>query len=247
MKRLTQLTVLAAICFAMALSAVAQEKSVALTPVPRSNERDDWWTKRHTEKTDLMAKGDVDLLMIGDSITHGWENQKEVWGEFYGERKILNYGFSGDRTEHVLWRLQNSPLDKISPKAITIMIGTNNIGHGSSSPKDAADGVQAIVELLQKQYPDARIFVLYVFPRDEQPDGELRKKVNEINGYLPGMIGKHKNVVLVDIGYLFLDENGVLPKSIMGDSLHPGKDGYRIWAKAVEPILKPIFDEKTAQ
>ena len=242
MKRLMQWGVLAMMCFAMTLVAVGQEKSVALTPVPRPDERDDWWMKRHAEKVALMEQGNVDLLMIGDSITHGWDNQKEVWNQFYAGRNILNYGFSGDRTEHVLWRLQNSPLDKISPKAITIMIGTNNIGHGSSSPKDAADGIQAIVELLQKQYPDARIFVLYVFPRDEQPDGDLRQKVNEINGYLPEMIGKHKNVALVDIGYLFLNDDGVLPKTIMGDSLHPNKDGYIIWASAVEPFLKPIFD-----
>jgi len=242
MKRLMQWGMLAMMCFAMTLGAVAQEKSVALTPVPRPDERDDWWMKRHAEKVALMEQGNVDLLMIGDSITHGWEHQKEVWEQFYAGRKVLNYGFSGDRTEHVLWRLQNSPLDKISPKAITIMIGTNNIGHGSSSPKDAADGIQAIVELLQKQYSDARIFVLYVFPRDEQPDGNFRKQVNEINGYLPGMIGKHKNVALVDIGYLFLNDDGVLPKTIMGDSLHPNKDGYITWASAVEPIFKPIFD-----
>ena len=240
MKRLMQLSVLAAICFAMTLAAVAQEKSVALTPVPRNNEG--WWQNRHAEKVALMEKGDVDLLMIGDSITHGWEGQKEVWEKFYAGRKILNYGFSGDRTEHVLWRLQNSPLDKINPKAITIMIGTNNIGHGSSTPKDAADGIQAIVELLQKQYPDAKIFVLYVFPRDEKPDGNLRKKVDEINGYLPEMIGKHKNVALVDIGYLFLNDDGVLPKDIMPDFLHPNKEGYIIWGNAVEPFLKPIFD-----
>jgi lysophospholipase L1-like esterase len=223
----------------MTLSAVAQEKSVALTPVPRN---DDWWTKRHAEKVELMKQGNVDLLMVGDSITHGWENQKDVWEKFYTGRNILNYGFSGDRTEHVLWRLQNSPLNAIRPKAITIMIGTNNIGHGSSSPKDTADGIRAIVGLLQKQYPDAKIFVLYVFPRDEKPDGDLRQKVNEINGYLPALLGRLNNVTLIDIGHLFLNDDGVLPKTIMPDFLHPNKDGYLIWGNAVEPILKPIFE-----
>ncbi len=240
MKRIMIWGIFAAICLAMTLSTVAQEKSVALTPVPRDTE--EWWTKRHAEKSELMKQGNVDLLMIGDSITHGWEGHKDVWDKFYAGRNILNYGFSGDRTEHVLWRLQHSPLDAIKPKAITIMIGTNNIGHGSSTPKDAADGIRAIVDLLQKQYPEAKIFVLYVFPRDEQPDGELRKKVNEINGYLPEWVGQRKNVVLVDIGYLFLNDDGVLPKDIMPDFLHPNKEGYTIWGNAVEPILKPIFD-----
>ena len=238
MKRLAQCGVFAVLCFAMTLASVAQEKSVALTPVPRN---DDWWQKRHTEKVELMKKGNIDLLMIGDSITHGWEGQKEVWEKFYTGQNILNYGFSGDRTEHVLWRLQHSPLDTISPKAIIMMIGTNNIGSGSSSPKDTADGILAIVDLLQKQYPVAKIFVLYVFPRDEKPDGDLRQKVNEINGYLPEQVGKLNNVVLIDIGDLFLNDDGILPKNIMPDFLHPNKEGYLIWAKSLEPILKPIL------
>ena len=189
-----------------------------------------------------MKKGNVDQLMIGDSITHGWEGQEEVWNKFYTGRSILNYGFSGDRTEHVLWRLQNSPLDAVRPKAITIMIGTNNVGSGSSSSKDAADGILAIVDLLQKQYPDAKIFVLYVFPRDEKPDGDLRRKINEINSYLPALLGNLNNVTLVDIGFLFLDDDGVLPKAIMPDFLHPNKEGYIIWGNAVEPFLKPFFE-----
>jgi len=233
----------------MFLTVAAQEKSVALTPDVQPA---DWWQKRHEEKVALMKKGDVELLMIGDSITHGWEGAgKEVWDKYYANRKILNDGFSGDRTEHVLWRLQHSPLDAIHPKAITIMIGTNNIGHGSSSPKETAEGIRAIVDLLQKQYPDAKIFVLYVFPRNDTPlrdsmrndNPDLGAKVREINSYLPEMVGKLKNVTLVDIGYLFLDENGTLPKSIMPDLLHPNAEGYEIWAKAVEPILKPIFDK----
>ncbi|MCL2120184.1 MAG: GDSL-type esterase/lipase family protein [Planctomycetaceae bacterium] len=137
--------------------------------------------------------------------------------------------------------MQHSPLDAINPKAVTIMIGTNNIGHGSSTPQDTADGIRAIVDLLQEQYPDAKIFVLYVFPRDEQPDGELRQKVVEINSRLPELVGKLKNVTLIDFGHLFLNDDGVLPKDIMPDFLHPNKEGYLIWAKAVEPILKPIF------
>ncbi|MCL2119816.1 MAG: hypothetical protein FWH27_15475, partial [Planctomycetaceae bacterium] len=96
MKRLTHWGIFVSVCFAMTLAAIAQEKSVALTPVPRS---DDWWQKRHAEKVELMKQGNVDLLMIGDSITHGWEGQQEVWDTFYAGRRILNYGFSGDRTE----------------------------------------------------------------------------------------------------------------------------------------------------
>ncbi|MDR2757592.1 MAG: GDSL-type esterase/lipase family protein [Planctomycetaceae bacterium] len=116
--------------------------------------------------------------MIGDSITHGWDNKgKTVWDSYYGHRKPINLGFSGDRTEHVLWRLEHLPLDKISPKAAVLMIGTNNIGHNSSSPKDAADGIKAIVEKLEKQYPALKIIVLNVFPRDNKSEDNNRKKL----------------------------------------------------------------------
>jgi lysophospholipase L1-like esterase len=227
--------------FALALTAYAQEKSAALTPKDRNGEA--WWKKRFDEKVEQMKQGDIDLLLIGDSITHGWDNHEKIRDKFYADRKILNFGFSGDRTEHVLWRLENAPMDAIRPKAVTLMIGTNNIGHGSSQPKDAADGILAIVQKLQTLYPNAKIFVLYVFPRDEKPEGNLRAKVNEINSYLPKLLADLNNVVLADIGYLFLKEDGTLPKSIMPDSLHPNDDGYTIWGDAVEPFLKPLFEK----
>lgn len=239
MKLTTRLFLVAVICSMTAFSALAQGTSTALDPQPRS---DEWWTQRHAEKCELMKQGDVDLLMIGDSITHGWENQKPVWDKFYAGRKILNLGFSGDRTEHVLWRLQNSPLDAIKPKAATIMIGTNNMGAKTCTPKEAAVGIRAIVDLLQNQYPDIKVFVLYVFPRDNQSDGTLRLQTEQINADLPGLLGGYKNVTLIDINHKFLDANGVLEPYIMPDFLHPNTYGYVLWGEAVEPFLKPIFD-----
>ena len=239
MKMTARLFGVAVVCSLMAFSVLAQNNSTALDPIPRP---DEWWTKRHAEKCDLMQQGDVNLLMIGDSITHGWEDQQPIWDKFYASRKILNLGFSGDRTEHVLWRLLNSPLDAISPKAATIMIGTNNMGAKTCTPQEAAVGIQAIVDLLQKQYPDIKIFVLYVFPRDNKPDGVLRLQTEQINSLLPGLLGDYKNVTLIDINHKFLDANGVLEPYIMPDFLHPNTYGYVLWGEAVEPFLKPIFD-----
>ncbi|MDR0610260.1 MAG: GDSL-type esterase/lipase family protein [Planctomycetaceae bacterium] len=216
-------------------------QSVALLPVDR---KDDWWVKRHADNVAKMEKGDINLLMIGDSITHGWDGQgKTVWGSYYGHRKPINLGFSGDRTEHVLWRLEHLPLDKISPKAAVLMIGTNNIGHNSSSPKDAADGINAIVEKLEKQYPALKIIVLNVFPRGNKVDDGNRKKVDEINSYLPELLKNKPNVTLLDINRVFLDTEKNLSKEIMPDFLHPNTYGYELWAKAVEPTLTVLLGE----
>ncbi len=219
-------------------------QSVALTPVDR---QDKWWGERHVANVAQMEKGDIDLLMIGDSITHNWDKAdkgRKVWDSYYGHRKAINLGFSGDRTEHLLWRLEHLPLTRINPKAAVLMIGTNNVGHKSTSPKEAADGIKAIVEKLEKQYPTMKILVLHVFPRDEKPDGALRKAVDEINSYLPELLQGKENVTLLDINPVFLDENKNLPKSIMADRLHPDRYGYELWAKAMEPTLTQMLGEE---
>ena len=237
-------------CILLGLFAVAsvQAQNKALDPIDR---KDDWWTQRHAENVERMNRGDVGLLLVGDSITHGWDHHPELRDKFFGEFKPINLGFSGDRTSHVLWRLEHLPLDKISPKAAMIMIGTNNIGHrDGSTPKEAAQGIVAIVGELKRQYPKLQIIVLKVFPRDEKPDGEYRKKVNEINAVLPEMLetallalprSASRDVRIVDINAGFLDADGTLPKRIMDDFLHPGKEGYEYWGEKIVPIIKEFF------
>ncbi len=217
-------------------------QNVATTPADKA---DEWWVKRHAANVEQMQKGDIELLMIGDSITHGWEGAgKKTWDMYYAARKPINLGFSGDRTENVLWRLDHLPLEKITPKAAVLMIGTNNVGHGSSNPREAAEGIKAIVERLKKAYPEIKILILNVFPRDEKPDGGLRKKVDEINSYLPELLQGEKNVTLLDINAKFLEKDGTLPKEIMPDFLHPQEKGYGIWARAVEPKLIELLGEE---
>jgi len=236
---------LAGVTLGLLLAGYAQAQNKALDPVDR---KDDWWVQRQAENVEQMNQGDIELLLIGDSITHGWENQRELYEKFFGAYKPINLGFSGDQTAQVLWRLNHLPLDKITPKAAMIMIGTNNIGHqDGSTPKETADGIAAIVEKLQKQYPKMQIIVLRVFPRDEKPDGEYRKKVNEINAALRALLPKTLNVWLVDINAGFLDKDDTLPKSMMEDFLHPGKEGYEYWGKTVAPIIKDAFQQYDRQ
>ncbi len=240
MKRTSLALLGIALFFSAAVSIFAQH--VAVTP---EDKKDDWWVKRHAENVEQMSKGDIDLLMIGDSITHGWEGGgKNYWDMYYSFRKPINLGFSGDRTENVLWRLDHLPLDKISPKAAMIMIGTNNVGHDSTNPKETSEGIKAIVNRLQKAYPEMRILVLNVFPRDNKPDGKYRKLVDEINSYLPDALKNEKNVALLDINKKFLETDGTLSPEIMPDFLHPNTAGYGIWARTVDPILSKLLGEK---
>lgn len=209
------------------------EVNMAITPEDRDIDR-------FREQSARMEEGDVDLLWVGDSITHFWETTgSEVFRKYYGNRKTMNFAISGDRTGHVIWRINHSPMDKIDPKMAVVMIGTNNIGHESSTPVQTVEGIQKIVDMLKEQYPEMSILLLEVFPRGATPDDPLRQGVNEINAGLEKLYKdkKVKNVKLYSINDLFLDENGNLPSEIMPDYLHPSAKGYEIWASAIEPFI----------
>jgi len=213
-------------------SALADEL-VTVQPVPRLES--DWWKERHAEKNSRLEKGNVDLLFIGDSITHSWENSgRKIWDQYFAKHNTANLGFSGDRTQHVLWRLLDSPLENISPKLAVMMIGTNNAG--SDSAEEIANGIEAILELLQEKLPETKVLLLAIFPRDPNSDSALRKVVDATNAIIKNL-ADNKRVYYLNIGKKFLTEDGVLTKEIMPDFLHPQEKGYEIWAKAIEPSV----------
>ncbi len=204
-----------------------------------------WWMPRHQEKlAELKSREKVDLLMIGDSITHGWEGGgKAVWEKCYAKRHALNLGFSGDRTENVLWRLQHGAVDGIAPKLAVVMIGTNNAGHRQDKPEHTAAGVEAIVKELRTRLPEMKILLLAIFPRGKDANDPLRK-LNDATNKILTTYADDKHVFYLDVGEHFLDDQGELPESIMPDRLHPNGKGYAIWAKAMEPTIRRLMGEQ---
>ncbi len=216
-------------------------KNPAVTPQPRIVE---WWFARQAEKIAEMSKGDIDLLMVGDSITNNFDSVgAPVWKKSFEPRKAINLGFGGDRTNHVLWRLDHLPKLKKAPRGAVVLIGTNNICWGSDKPKEAAVGVQAIARKLGEHYPEMKILVLGVFPRRRKLDHPHRKQIIELNSYLPGLLKDLKNVKFLDIGAKFLDEKGFLSKEMMPDTTHPSEKGHEIWASAIEPELDRMLEK----
>ncbi len=198
----------------------------------------DWWKRRQLEKNKLAEKQSYDMIFIGDSITHGFENAgKSTWDTYYKDRNALNLGFSGDRTEHVMWRLNNGNLKKQkNAKVIVLMIGTNNTGHLKQDPSETADGIKIILSTLRSRCPEAKILLLGVFPRGVQPTDPLRKINVAINERI-SKLADAERVHFLDISDKFLDEKGILTKEVMPDALHPKEKGYEIWAEAIEPTL----------
>ena len=219
------------------------QRKAAVTPEVQTAEwAKSWWMPRHEAKLkekESMAK--VDMLWIGDSITHGWEGKgKTVWEKYYAPRNALNIGFSGDRTEQVLWRLENGEIDGLHPKVVVIMIGTNNTGHRQDPAIETAEGVQAVLTKLKEKTPESKILLLGIFPRGATKEDPLRKLNDEINTILK-TYGDNERVFFLDIGSKFLDDQGQLPTSIMADLLHPDEDGYRIWAEAIEESVVKLM------
>lgn len=214
----------------------APAKPKTVIPAPRG---DQWWQNRHESMNKRVAEGNVDLLFIGDSITQGWEGAgKEAWKERFAPRKAVNLGIGGDRTEHVLWRLENGNIKGIKPKLAVIMIGTNN--SGSNTSEEIAAGVTAIVEKLKTDLPETKILLLAIFPRGENPENKQRK-VNEGANAIFAKLADGEHVEYLDIGPKFLDAQGNLSKDIMPDLLHLNPQSYQIWADAIEPQLTKVY------
>ncbi|HET6884195.1 MAG TPA: platelet-activating factor acetylhydrolase IB subunit [Pirellulales bacterium] len=217
----------------------AADELATTTPAPRP---DDWWQRKHEKINDRASQGDVDLIFIGDSITEGWagDRGKDVWQKFYGSRKAMNAGISGDRTQHVLWRLEHGNLDNIQPKLAVVMIGTNN--SGTDSPNDIAAGVTAIVERLREKLPDTKVLLLGIFPRGKNAD-DPNRTVNVATNEIIKTLNDGKSVYYLDISNDFLSADGRLPSEVMPDLLHPNQRGYEIWAEAIEPKVAELLGE----
>lgn len=205
-------------------------------------DRFEWWGKRHQKVLSEVASGDVDLIYVGDSITHGFENAgKDMWAKYYAPRKAVNMGFGGDRTQHVLWRFDHGEIDGISPKLAILMIGTNNSNGNDNTAEEIADGIKAICADIREKLPKTKILMLAIFPRGEGPSPQREK--NAAASLMASQIADGKHIFYLDINDKFLTADGTLPKDVMPDLLHPNEKGYQIWAEAIEPTVKNLMGE----
>ena len=218
----------------------------AIIPVPRTGTS----TNRQSQVLQRAKDnpGPCDIAFIGDSITQGWEGPgKNVWTNFYGNRKCLNFGVGGDQTQHVLWRFENGQIDGIKPKAAVLMIGTNNsnknrAGVEDYSEEEILEGVQAIVKQIRSRLPETKLLVVGIFPRAKTFTTQ-RGKILQINQAL-AKVADGNMIHYVDFGSQLIEADGSISKQIMPDALHLTEKGYTIWAEAIEPKLKELLGEK---
>jgi len=211
---------------------------------PKTGEPNKGFLAAHDRFVATAKEGKAQLLFLGDSITAGWSGPgKDVWEKSFSPWQPANFGIGGDRTQHVLWRIQNGELDGLKPKAAVLMIGTNNVGN--DTVEGIAQGVTKIVETIRAKTPDTKILLLAVFPRGEKastpekPNG-ARDKLAQVNTII-AKLADNQHVFFLDIGAKFLQLDGTISKDIMPDFLHPTEAGYQIWADAITPKLTELM------
>jgi len=209
------------------------------------------WAKRtevFMERTRTAAeKGDIDVIFLGDSITQGWEGAgKPVWDEFYGKRRAVNYGISGDRTQHVLWRIQRGSLDGLAkpalgnaPKLVVLLIGTNNSHGADNTAAEIAGGIKACVATVREKLPETKVLLLSIFPRGEKPSAQREK--NAEASRLAAAAADGEKVFSLDIGAKFVGKDGAIDKELMPDAVHLSEKGYRVWAEEMEGKVKEFL------
>ena len=213
--------------------------------VPRSGTEE--WNLAHQHEMRLLneakRRGPVEILFLGDSITQAWKDVnvgKAVWDRHYAKWNAHAFGVSGAQTQNLLWQIvDQGVLDGIAPRLVVVLIGTNNLTCcPHHTDEDIAKGIEAVVKAVRVKSPDSRLVLMNVWPRDDQPNMQLRERIRNINDKIAWISGHPTRclhpVTLLDVGNEFLDQDGSIHKELMPDGLHPGARGYEVWANALE-------------
>ena len=208
--------------------------------------------QRHAEKVALVKNHQYDLLFVGNSITNNFEKDayQPIWKKYYGSRNAVNLGFSGYRTENIIWNIENGELENQSPKVIVLEIGTNNIDEKHYPTRHTAGqlagGIEKIVSLLLEKCPDSKIIVLRCFPGCYGgPNPTSHRRILERASDLVSHLADNQHVFYCDVNHVFLNMDGSINREMLGDWLHPTPAGAGAWAQAMEPLLSELMGDKS--
>jgi len=230
------------------LAAAAPEVPLATRPVARLDTP--WWRRRHADKLAEIRGRRVDLVWLGDSITQHWERPdfQPAWRHYYGDRRAVNLGFSGDATCHLLWRLRNGEVAGIAPHAAVVLIGANNLGVLHWPTAEDVAGIVAVVDETRRRLPQTRVLLLGVLPSERS--AWVSETTLAINSALAVRYRGSREVSFMDLAPLFAP-GGRLDRGLFLDPvlrppappLHPTAAGPARMAAAIEPKLAELLGE----
>jgi len=233
------------IVFAVAIliSCVSKKENPAVIPTDKLF--NNWWKERHEivlEKNKLNPE----LILIGNSILHSLDNddRRSVWEKYLDKYNTVNMGFSGDRTENVIWRLQNGEIDGISPKVALVLIGTNNTDGNHylkvTQPKELAEATWEICKIIREKLPDTQIVLLGILPYGYKPN--YRNNINmATNQIISEFSAKDSNIHYYDINSVFVDTDNNVKELLMPDFLHPNAEGHLLMFNTIESNINKLM------
>ena len=224
---------------APAIKLPAQQPDVAAPKFDRDGSIQIGFAKAHESFVAIAKKGEAQVVFLGDSITAGWGGQKALFDKEYAQYKAANFGIGGDQVQHVLWRVENGEFEGIKPKAVVLMIGTNNVGNPAHTPELVAAGIKNIIDAIHKRSPDTKVLLLAIFPRSAKLTDAGRVKNQKVNDII-AKFDDGKKVHFFDIGAKFLTADGTLEKSVMPDLLHLNAASYKVEADAIREKLASL-------
>jgi lysophospholipase L1-like esterase len=245
--------VLAAAALAVVASAQGPRPAVpADRPAPRTDANS---KLAHEQLLDKARRGGIDLYFVGDSITRRWGATDYPaflahWQSQFHGWNAANFGWGGDTTQNILWRLENGELDGVNPKVVVLLAGTNNVGTtvppGGYEEKaaDIARGVGAIVQTIRTKAPRATILLMGIFPRNDNI--EVMPTIRSINARLAAL-ADGRQIRFLDISDRLADANGRLRPGMSPDGLHLAIPGYDAWADALRPHLTELLGPRAKE
>lgn len=223
-----------------------KSKTINSASIPTDKLNSKWWNERHLEII-LRNKSNPELILIGNSIFNSLDDttRNPIWKKYINKYDAVNMGFSGDRTENVIWRLQNGEIDGINPRVALLLIGTNNTDGNHylniTQPEELADGIWKICRIIRNKLPKTQILLLGIFPYGYKPNNRdnINKATNKIISDFPN---RDNYIHYRDIGSVFVDADSKVKKSLMPDFLHPNSDGYVAMFDALENDIRKLMD-----
>jgi lysophospholipase L1-like esterase len=202
------------------------------------------WMQLHQQYAARAARGGIDVLFLGDSLTHGWGGPgKAAWTEHFAPLEAEAFGIPADRVEHVLYRITHGELAGISPKVLVLMIGTNNLKSGDirHPPDQVAQGIAALLGEIRKRLPGSKVLLMGILPRQPQyewfPDAR-----DQTNRRLAALADADPQVRFLDIGGKMLGSDGRPDRTFYGsDLLHLSAAGYHVWAESAAPLIREMI------
>ena len=233
---------LAVFLFLSSSSVFAEKLPVEVVPdppdVPKMNTQH-WVPARYKVVREQLLGKECGILFVGDSITEGWERGgAEYWKKLFLPMKAVNFGVSGDRTESMLWRMEDTKLAvKTSPRYCVLLAGTNNIGlwKGQQPAAQTVKGIREIAVRLLKKFPETRLILMEVTPYGPDPHSPLRRRQEEINALLRRL--ELPRTTILSINEKLLNPDGTFREGMFMDKVHLTGKGYQVWAEAFLPLL----------